>query len=112
MSTIKPRPGAFHLSRSRAGSRLLDALPTIAFALVILISVPTFPGTVGWMIDAFARGGNGARMGEHVPRLGRLTDVRGLGHYERLSVNKWASASHILPGRFLDPRGCQITANF
>jgi hypothetical protein len=88
--------------QSQAGPLLLNALPKIAFPLTILISILTFHSPVEWMIEAFARGGTGAHLQDRVPRLGQLTDVRGLGHYERLSLNKWASASHILPSRYLN----------
>ena len=96
MSTRNPQSEMLGLSQG--ASRLLDALPKIAFPLTILISVLTFPTTVLYMIEAFARGGDAAYLQELLPRLAQLTDGRGLGHYERLSINKWASVSHFLPG--------------
>jgi hypothetical protein len=104
MPTGKPQPEAFMLSQSQASSRLLNILPMIAFLLTILISMLTVPTPVLWMVDVFARGGNGAHLEEALPRVAQSTDVRGFGHFERLSSSKWASVSHILPGRYFDPR--------
>jgi len=104
MSTREPQPEALGSSQSPAGSRMLAIVPMIAFPLAILISVLTVPSPVLWMIDVFVHGGNGAHLEEPLPRVAQLTDERGLNHFERLSSSKWASVSHILPGRYLDPR--------
>jgi len=103
MSVRKPRPEPLGLSQSLAGSRVLTILPMIAFPLAILISVPTVPAVVLWMIEVFVRGGDGAHLNELLPRVAQVADVRGLGHFERLSSSKWASTSHVLPGQYLDP---------
>lgn len=104
MSIRKPQPEALGLSQSQASSRVLSILPMIAFPLTVLIGILTAPGPILWMIDVFARGGNGAHLEEGLPRVAQLTDVRGVGHFERLSSSKWASLSHIIPGRYFDLR--------
>ena len=103
MSTRKPQPKALALSQSQASSRVLSILPMIAFPLTILIGILTAPGPILWMIEVFARGGNGTHLEEGLPRVAQLTDVREVGHSERLSSSKWASLSHIIPGRYLSP---------
>ena len=104
MSARKPQYEALGLSQSQVVSRVLNILPMIAFPLTIIISVLTVPAPVLWMIDVFVHGRDGAYLNEQLPRVAQVTDVRGVGHFERLSSSKWASTSHILPGRYLDPR--------
>jgi hypothetical protein len=90
MSVRKPQPEALGLSQSQAGSCVLNILPMIAFPLTILISMLTVPAAVLWMVEVFVRGGDGAHLNERLP-LAQVTDVRALGHFERLSFSKWAS---------------------
>lgn len=112
MSARKFQYEALGLSQSQVVPRVLNVLPMIAFPLTIMISVLTVPAAILWMIDVFVRGGDGAHLNEQLPRVAQVTDVRGLGQFERLSSSKWASTSHILPGRYLDPRKTLEGNNF
>ncbi|SRR5258706_3424108 len=104
MSTRRPKPEAHGLSQSQASSRVLSILPMITFPLVILFSMLTAASAILWLVEGFVRGGDGVHIEEQLPRVAQLTDVRGVGQFERISSNKWASVSHIAPGRYLGPR--------
>ena len=61
----------------------------------------TAASAIVWLVEGFVRGGDGVHIEAQLPRVAQLTDVRGVGQFGRLSSNKWATVSHIAPGRYL-----------
>ena len=83
------------------GTRLVQAIPRIAFISTIVISILTPLHPIKWMVYVLFYGESGVHMEERLPPLVRFIDGHGRGYYERMSDSMWSTLLHVLPGRHI-----------
>lgn len=94
---------ATHQARREAlgplGTRLIQAIPRIAFISTIVLSTLTFRHPVKWMVYVLFYGESGVHMEAHLPPLVQFIDSQGRGYYERMTDSTWSTLLHVIPGK-------------
>lgn len=94
---------ATHQARREAlgslGTRLVQAIPKIAFISTIVISTLTPLHPIKWMVYVLFYGESGVHMEDRLPPLIRFIDGHGRGYNERMTDSTWSTLLHVLPGK-------------